>query len=115
MAALSIIKHFEIFNDFLCGLVSCGVLTMMNEVPFQGTKEALDAGIVPTGSSPRHAPSYARGPQALLIGICRVRSAPIGMVEHAWLRLTPMQRPLKGVLRQLLREPNPHGPAHHGS
>lgn len=115
MAALSIIKHFEIFKDLLLGLFSCVVLTMMNEFPFQGAKEALDAGIVPTVSSPRHAPPYARGPQALLIGVCRVLTAPIGMVEQAWFRLTPMQRHLKGMLRQLLREPSPHGPAHHGS
>ena len=46
MAALPIIEHFEVFKDLLRGLFPCVVLTMMNELPFQGTKEALDAGVV---------------------------------------------------------------------
>lgn len=55
VAALPIIKHFEIFKDLLLGLVSCEVLSMMNEFPFQGAKEALDAGVVPAIAFAAHA------------------------------------------------------------
>lgn len=55
MAALPIIKYFEIFKDLLLGLFPCVVLTMMNEFLFQGTKEALDAGVVPAISFATHA------------------------------------------------------------
>ena len=33
VAALPIIKHFEIFKDLLLGLVSCGVLSMIDVSP----------------------------------------------------------------------------------
>jgi len=46
MAALPLIQPFEVFKDLLLGLFSCVTLTMMNEFPFQGAKEALDADVV---------------------------------------------------------------------
>ncbi len=55
MAALSIIKHFEIFKDLLRGLLPCVILTMMNAFPFQGPKETLDAGVVPAITLATHA------------------------------------------------------------
>jgi hypothetical protein len=48
VAALPIIEHFKVLKDLLPGFLPRPVLAMMNEFPFQGAKEALDAGIVPT-------------------------------------------------------------------
>lgn len=114
MAALPIIKHFEVFKDLRLGLFSCVVLTMIDQFSFQGAKEALDADIVPTASSPRHAPSYARGLQLLLGGRGGILTPAIGMMEQTRLRVPSLQRHVQCVLRQLPRESIPHGPAHHG-
>ena len=77
MAALPIIKHFKVFKDLLLGFLPCPVLAMMNQFPFQRAEEALNAGVVPTVSSTRHAPGHARGPQVLLVGCGCILTAAI--------------------------------------
>lgn len=55
MAALPILKYFNLFNDLLRGLFPCVIVRMMNEFTFQGTKEAFDAGVVPAIPCATHA------------------------------------------------------------
>lgn len=55
----------------------CPVLPMMNQFPFQHAEEALNAGVVPTVSSRRHAPGHARGAQVLLVGCGGILTAAI--------------------------------------
>lgn len=55
MAALPIIKHFEVFKDLLPGLLPPPVQARMNQLPFQGTEEALGADVVLAIPFSRHA------------------------------------------------------------
>jgi len=92
VAALPIIKHFEVFKDLLPGFLPCAVLAMMNEFPFQRAEETLHAGIIPAVASARHASDDSRRGQALLVGRGCILTALVGMVEQPPFRMTPMKR-----------------------
>lgn len=76
------IKHFEVFNDLLQGHLPRLIQAMMNQLPFQGPEEALDAGVVSAIPLSRHADSHARRRECLLIGEGCLLTAAIRMVEQ---------------------------------
>lgn len=94
MASLPVIKHFEVFKDLLLRLLPRPVLAMMNEFPFHGAKEALDAGVVPAIPLPRHADGDSRRRKRLLVGEGCLLTAAIGMVEETGFRSASLQRHL---------------------
>ena len=111
MAALPIIKHFEIFEDLLRGLFPGLILAMMNAFPLQGAQEALDAGVVLAIPSTRPTPRDTSSLQMLLVGCRRIRTPTIGMGQEAGLRLAPMVCHLyKACSGRFPRQPRPHRP-----
>ena len=114
MAAPPIINHFEVFKDLLPDLLPRSVEAMLNQFPFHGTEEALDAGVVPAIPLPRHADRDARRCACLLGGEGCILTAAIRMVEETEFGVSSLQGHLQGLLGQLSREPAPQGPAHDG-
>ncbi len=97
VAALPTIKHFEIFKDLLLGPVSCGVLSMMNEFPFQGAKEALDAGVVSAITFAAHAGRDTVRGKHLLIGPCGILIPSVGVMQESGLGLPGFERHAEGL------------------
>jgi hypothetical protein len=55
MQSLTVIKHFDIFEYGLLGFLLTPKGLMMNQLGFQGVKEAFGHGIIPTVAFPAHA------------------------------------------------------------
>jgi hypothetical protein len=67
MPTLTIIEPFQIFEDLGCGFLARLKPTQMDELGFQGGKEALYYGIVPAVTRPTHGASHAQGSQPTLV------------------------------------------------
>ena len=69
MPTQPILEHFDVLKDVPRRLISCAVLTMIEELALQGAEETLDTGMVPTVSPSRHAADHAvQGEQRLVRG-----------------------------------------------
>jgi hypothetical protein len=72
VAALPIIKHFEVFNDLLLGFLPCSVVTLMNQFPRQRAEEAFHADIIPKIPSTPHTSGHAHHAQLPLVRRSRI-------------------------------------------
>lgn len=115
VATLPIIKHFEIFKDFLLGLVSCEVLSMMKEFPFHGAKEALDAGVSPAIAFAAHAGRDTVRGQQLLIGPCGLLTPSVGVMQESGLGLPGFERHAEGLFGDISGQARAHRPADDGT
>ena len=55
MLALPVIKHFDVLEDLLLGLLPGLKTAMMDQLRFEGMEEALGRGVVPAVAFATHA------------------------------------------------------------
>lgn len=70
---------------------------MMNEFPFQGAKEALDAGVVPPIAFAAHASRDTVRGKHLLIGLCSILTPSVGVMQKSGLGLPGFERHTEGL------------------
>ncbi len=82
MAALPIIKHLDVFEDVLLRFVSCGVVSMIDQLTLPCPKETFDAGVVPAVAFAAHAGTEAIGGKDALVARGRILTPTVRMVEE---------------------------------
>src|SRR5947208_11297626 len=83
VAAAPVIEPFHIGEDGTLGLLPCLKPLPMNQLGFQGGKEALDHGIVPTVARPTHGTLDTTHGELVPVAHGCVLAAPIRMMEQA--------------------------------
>ncbi len=56
---LAIVEHLDVFKEIVLGLGTSLVVAVMNQLGFQGTKEALHRRVIITVTGTAHAGQYA--------------------------------------------------------
>src|SRR5262245_26069232 len=91
MASIAVVEDFNVFKDVRLSLQSGEIMTMMEQLSFQGAKETFHRGIVVTIALAAHTSLDVIFGQDLAIIVAGVLTAPIRMMDQAWLRLTGIQ------------------------
>ena len=97
MAALTIIKHFDVFEYLFRGFLSCRVGAMINKFLFDSPKERLGNGIIPALGLAAHAADKIVVTKALLIVMTRILTAAIRVHQKPRRRLTRRDRLIEGL------------------
>lgn len=93
MTAGPTVEHFQPLKNVLLGLRSCPIPAMVDELRFQGMKEAFHDGIVPTIAATTHTDrdAVAREPRAVRSG--GVLRPAVSVMPQAFSGLWMHQRP----------------------
>jgi hypothetical protein len=91
VAPLPIVIDFDVLKDLLPRPCPRSVLAMMNGFPLQGTREALDIRVVPSGPAAQHASPSACYLELLLVGGDRTLPPSIGMVQEPRVRCAVLE------------------------
>jgi hypothetical protein len=86
MQALSIIETHNVKKDVGDRLLAGRIVLVVNALALQRTKEALHRCVVIAVASATHTNLHAQSDQQLLISICGILAAAIGMMEQAFRR-----------------------------
>ena len=77
MQPVGVVKRFDVVCDGGSCFTEGRPGASVDKVFFQGRKEALDDGIVPTVASAAHAAADARVTEHRAVGVARILTAPV--------------------------------------